>query len=107
MTTRDPVCGMFVDPATEAASRDYGGKTYSFCAPGCAEAFDKDPARYVKSRRKSRARASRRVSSVDAAEGGNAPSPSGIASRKQRRPQSTLPMFQGSPESEVAGPKSA
>jgi len=47
MTTRDPVCGMFVDPATEAASRDYAGKTYSFCAPGCAEAFDKDPNRYV------------------------------------------------------------
>jgi len=70
MTTRDPVCGMFVDPATEAASRDYAGKTYSFCAPGCAEAFDKDPNRYVTSGRESR-----------------------VAGRKWRRHQARLPMF--------------
>ncbi|HVA42293.1 MAG TPA: permease [Acidimicrobiales bacterium] len=43
----DPVCGMSVDPATAAAVRSYDGRNYFFCAPGCAEAFDADPARYL------------------------------------------------------------
>lgn len=41
----DPICGMTVDPATAPASRDYQGQTYYFCAPGCAKAFDADPAK--------------------------------------------------------------
>ena len=43
----DPVCGMQVDPATAAAVRSHEGRNYFFCAPGCAEAFDADPARYL------------------------------------------------------------
>ena len=43
----DPICGMSVDPATAAAVRSYGGRNYFFCAPGCAETFDADPARYA------------------------------------------------------------
>jgi len=44
---KDPVCGMMVDPATAAASYDYRGKTYYFCAVGCKAAFEKNPERYL------------------------------------------------------------
>jgi hypothetical protein len=44
----DPVCGMSVDPTAAAAVRSYEGRNYFFCATGCAEAFDADPARYAK-----------------------------------------------------------
>ena len=44
---KDPVCGMTVDPATAAASYDYKGKTYHFCAVGCKVAFEKNPKRYL------------------------------------------------------------
>jgi len=39
----DPVCGMTVDPATAAASYEYNGKTYYFCAVRCKERFPADP----------------------------------------------------------------
>ncbi len=42
----DPVCGMNVDPATAAAHRIAHGNDYYFCSPGCAAAFDTNPARY-------------------------------------------------------------
>ncbi len=42
----DPVCGMKVDPANAAASREHDGTTFYFCSPGCAAAFDADPHRY-------------------------------------------------------------
>jgi len=44
---KDPVCGMSVNPASAAATREYEGKTYFFCNPGCAETFDKSPAKYA------------------------------------------------------------
>lgn len=44
---KDPVCGMNVDEKTAAAKSEYQGKTYYFCAPGCKQAFDKDPEKYV------------------------------------------------------------
>ena len=44
---KDPVCSMDVDPATAAAIRNHGGRNYFFCAVGCAETFDKDPAKYA------------------------------------------------------------
>lgn len=43
----DPVCGMTVEPSQAAARREYGGRSYFFCAVGCAEAFARDPERYV------------------------------------------------------------
>ena len=46
-TAKDPVCGMFVDPAKAAAKLDYEGKTYYFCATSCAAKFQVDPARYT------------------------------------------------------------
>lgn len=44
---KDPVCGMSVDPATVAATREYGGVTYYFCNPGCADKFAQNPAAYL------------------------------------------------------------
>jgi YHS domain-containing protein len=38
---------MDVDEKTAAAHSSYQGKNYYFCAPGCREAFEKDPARYA------------------------------------------------------------
>ena len=44
---RDPVCGMNVDAGKAAAKVEYGGKTYYFCAPGCAKRFQQAPEKYV------------------------------------------------------------
>jgi YHS domain-containing protein/uncharacterized membrane protein YraQ (UPF0718 family) len=43
----DPVCGMTVEPDSAAAKREYGGKTYYFCNPGCAKSFDRQPEAFV------------------------------------------------------------
>jgi Cu+-exporting ATPase len=43
---RDPVCGMQIDPAKAAATREHLGQTFHFCFPGCAKAFDADPYKY-------------------------------------------------------------
>ena len=45
---KDLVCGMMIDPKTAAATSEYEGKTYYFCARGCKVAFDKDPQKYIK-----------------------------------------------------------
>ncbi|SDB94802.1 Cu+-exporting ATPase [Raineyella antarctica] len=42
----DPVCGMSIDPATAAATREHEGTTFYFCSTGCAQTFDSDPHRY-------------------------------------------------------------
>lgn len=44
---RDPVCDMEVDKSDAAATTDYKGDTYYFCAKTCKERFDRDPERYV------------------------------------------------------------
>jgi Cu+-exporting ATPase len=44
---RDPVCGMTVDPSKAAAKVEHGGKTYYFCAPGCAKRFQQAPDKYL------------------------------------------------------------
>jgi YHS domain-containing protein len=44
---KDPVCGMDVDEQTAAATAEYQGTTYYFCAPGCKKAFEKEPGKYV------------------------------------------------------------
>lgn len=43
----DPVCHMQVDEASAQWSSEYKGKTYYFCAPGCKQAFDQDPEKYL------------------------------------------------------------
>ena len=45
---RDVVCGMNVDPAKAAATSQYNGKTYYFCAKACKTKFDADPQKYTK-----------------------------------------------------------
>jgi YHS domain-containing protein len=44
---KDPVCGMEVDEANPAATMEYEGMTYYFCAPGCKVAFEADPGKYL------------------------------------------------------------
>jgi YHS domain-containing protein len=44
----DPVCGMQVDENSAAATYEYKGKTYYFCAPSCKEDFVKDPEKYLR-----------------------------------------------------------
>ncbi len=43
----DPVCKMTVDEKTAAATSEYQGKKYYFCAVGCKKAFDADPEKYL------------------------------------------------------------
>jgi YHS domain-containing protein len=43
----DPVCKMEVDEKSAAATSEYKGTTYYFCAPGCKASFDKDPEKYL------------------------------------------------------------
>ena len=45
-SSRDPVCGMDVFPATAQAEVVHGGNTYYFCSKGCADRFREDPERY-------------------------------------------------------------
>ncbi len=43
----DPICKMDVDPETAQWSSEYEGKMYHFCAPGCKQTFDQDPAKWA------------------------------------------------------------
>lgn len=45
--TRDPVCGMDVDPTGAAAHSEYRAVPYYFCTVACKRKFDADPTRYV------------------------------------------------------------
>jgi YHS domain-containing protein len=43
----DPVCKMQVEESKAAATSEYKGKKYYFCAAGCKKAFDQDPEKYL------------------------------------------------------------
>lgn len=43
----DPVCKMEVNESTAAATSEYKGQTYYFCAAGCQKAFDENPEKYL------------------------------------------------------------
>ena len=43
----DPVCRMEVEEAKAAASSEYKGKKYYFCAVGCKKAFVQNPEKYL------------------------------------------------------------
>ena len=43
----DPVCKMEVGEGTAAATSDYKGEKYYFCAVGCKKAFDQNPEKYL------------------------------------------------------------
>jgi len=53
---QDPVCGMMVDEKTAAGKSEYQGQTYYFCSPGCKQSFDKEPEKYVGSKKRSEAK---------------------------------------------------
>jgi len=44
---KDPVCGMDVDESNPAATTEYKGQKYYFCAEGCKVAFETDPEKYL------------------------------------------------------------
>jgi len=46
--TKDPVCGMTVDPKTSMHRHDHQGTAYYFCCNGCLEKFKADPEAYLK-----------------------------------------------------------
>jgi Cu+-exporting ATPase len=43
----DPVCEMEVEEETAAATYEYRGKTYYFCAVGCRDKFAQNPERFL------------------------------------------------------------
>jgi P-type Cu+ transporter len=45
--SRDPVCGMVVDPAGTAHHADHDGHAYHFCCAGCRTKFLTDPHKYL------------------------------------------------------------
>lgn len=45
--SKDPVCGMAVDPSKAADQYEYKGVTYYFCSRGCKQAFERDPEKYL------------------------------------------------------------
>ena len=48
----DLICGMQVDEKKAAATYEYKGKTYYFCAVGCKNKFAEDPEKFVKEENK-------------------------------------------------------
>jgi YHS domain-containing protein len=44
---KDVVCGMMIDPATAAATSEYKGAAYYFCAAGCKQEFDANPEKFL------------------------------------------------------------
>jgi Cu+-exporting ATPase len=45
--TRDPVCGMLIDPAAGKPFADHDGHRFHFCSAHCRERFAADPAAYI------------------------------------------------------------
>ncbi|KAA1179519.1 heavy metal translocating P-type ATPase [Rhizobium tropici] len=45
--TRDPVCGMTIDPNAGKPSLDYQGRTFHFCCNGCRTKFEAAPESYL------------------------------------------------------------
>ncbi|MFC6488480.1 heavy metal translocating P-type ATPase [Nitratireductor sp. GCM10026969] len=47
VVTRDPVCGMTVDPEAGKPTAQREGRTFHFCSESCREKFVKDPESYI------------------------------------------------------------
>jgi len=45
--TRDPVCGMMVDPAAGKPTAEYAGRVFHFCSERCRTKFVADPENYL------------------------------------------------------------
>jgi len=48
----DPVCKMEVEESKAAATSEYKGRKYYFCAVGCKKAFDQNPEKYLAEEKK-------------------------------------------------------
>jgi P-type Cu+ transporter len=46
-TERDPVCGMYVEPAKARGAAEHKGRRYYFCSPRCVERFNAEPEKYL------------------------------------------------------------
>jgi Cu+-exporting ATPase len=46
-SSKDPVCGMTLEPLQARGKAQYLGTTYFFCSPGCMHKFMASPAKYV------------------------------------------------------------
>jgi P-type Cu+ transporter len=46
LATKDPVCGMDVDPKNAEGKYHHDGKDYFFCSKHCLKSFEKDPGKY-------------------------------------------------------------
>ncbi|HEX2896239.1 MAG TPA: YHS domain-containing protein [Marmoricola sp.] len=46
--SRDPSCGMTVDPTTAPARVEYRQTRYHFCSQHCADAFALDPKKFLR-----------------------------------------------------------
>jgi len=64
---RDPVCGMTVDPAKAAATVQHRGRTYYFCAKGCAQRFSANPEKYLSAAPSAAAKPSQPLIGIQAA----------------------------------------
>jgi YHS domain-containing protein len=47
MKVTDPVCKMQIDSEKAAATSEYKGQKFYFCAPGCKAKFDKEPEKFL------------------------------------------------------------
>jgi Cu+-exporting ATPase len=47
MKVIDPVCKMTIDADKAAATKEYKGQTFYFCAQGCKAKFDRSPEKYM------------------------------------------------------------
>lgn len=45
--TKDPVCGMDVDPSTARFQATFDGRTFYFCSQNCHDKFEANPEQYV------------------------------------------------------------
>jgi len=55
--TKDPVCGMDINPKPAAAKSEQGGQTYYFCSTDCKQKFDQNPQAYTAKKEAVRPRA--------------------------------------------------
>ena len=46
--TKDPVCGMDVEPDQAAGKSEFNGTAYYFCSQQCKQAFDRSPEQYAR-----------------------------------------------------------
>lgn len=47
MQSKDPVCGMKVDPSKTQYKSDYQGQQYTFCSQQCLNKFKQNPSQYT------------------------------------------------------------